>query len=136
MATTQYSLNNTTLLVLALVFLALALPTSMARVRNDHDDHNELISRLKLDSSSSSNNCWDSLIELQSCTTEVIMFFLNGETYLGPSCCQAIRIIGKQCWPAMFGTIGFTNQEVDVLQDYCDDQQTTTTKTLHGKLFP
>nr|CAD1839877.1 unnamed protein product [Ananas comosus var. bracteatus] len=27
--------------------------------------------------------CWDSLVELRSCTGEVILFFLNGETYLG-----------------------------------------------------
>nr|CAD1835298.1 unnamed protein product [Ananas comosus var. bracteatus] len=43
--------------------------------------------------------CWDSLVELRSCTGEVILFFLNGETYLGPSCCRAIRVIEHHCWP-------------------------------------
>ncbi|EXB71426.1 hypothetical protein L484_002321 [Morus notabilis] len=76
-----------------------------------------LAARLKLEEESS--NCWDSLIQLQACTGEVILFFLNGETYLGPSCCEAIRTIGQHCWPAMFCSLGFTTEETDVLQGYC-----------------
>lgn len=48
------------------------------------------------------------------------MFFLNGEAYLGPSCCRAIRIVEHECWPAMIGTLGFTEQEGDILRGYCD----------------
>jgi len=48
------------------------------------------------------------------------MFFLNGETYLGPSCCQAIRVIEHECWPEMFLSLGFTTQEGDILEGYCE----------------
>ncbi|XP_010934703.1 egg cell-secreted protein 1.4-like [Elaeis guineensis] len=67
--------------------------------------------------------CWDSLMELKSCTGEVILFFINGETYLGPGCCRAIRIIEHQCWAAdaMLAALGFTAEEGDVLRGYCDD---------------
>jgi hypothetical protein len=68
----------------------------------------------------SSTICWDSLLALQACTGEVVMFFLNGETYLGPSCCQAIRVIEHECWPEMFLSLGFTTQEGDILEGYCE----------------
>ncbi|KAF9587987.1 hypothetical protein IFM89_006866 [Coptis chinensis] len=44
-----------------------------------------------------SYKCWESLTELRACTGEVILFFFNGETYLGPGCCRAIRIIEHIC---------------------------------------
>ncbi|XP_059453447.1 egg cell-secreted protein 1.2-like [Corylus avellana] len=68
----------------------------------------------------SSTICWDSLLELQACTGEVVMFLLNGKTYLGPNCCQAIRAIEHQCWPEMFRSLGFTIEEGDILQGYCE----------------
>ncbi|KAJ8628508.1 hypothetical protein MRB53_021815 [Persea americana] len=64
--------------------------------------------------------CWDALLELRACTGEVILFFLNGETYLGPSCCRSIRTIEHQCWPSMLFTLGFTYEEGDTLRGYCD----------------
>nr|CAD1834897.1 unnamed protein product [Ananas comosus var. bracteatus] len=66
--------------------------------------------------------CWDSLVELRSCTGEVILFFLNGETYLGPSCCRAIRVIKHHCWAidVLLASLGFTAQEGDILRGYCD----------------
>nr|CAD1831206.1 unnamed protein product [Ananas comosus var. bracteatus] len=65
--------------------------------------------------------CWDSLVELRSCTGEVILFFLNGETYLGPSCCRAIRVIEHHCWATdvLLASLGFTAQEGDILRGYC-----------------
>ena len=72
-----------------------------------------------------SSNCWDSLFELQSCTTEIIMFFLNGETHLGSDCCRAIHIIEQQCWPALLTSLGFTPQEEDILRGYCDASDST-----------
>ncbi|XP_057426863.1 egg cell-secreted protein 1.1-like [Lotus japonicus] len=68
-------------------------------------------------------NCWESLFELQACTGEVITFFLNGETYLGPSCCRAIRIVGHDCWPGMLHSLGYTSREGDILQGYCDAEE-------------
>ncbi|KAB1204724.1 Egg cell-secreted protein 1.1 [Morella rubra] len=81
-----------------------------------------LEARLKLDGESA--NCWDSLLQLHACSGEVILFFLNGETYLGPGCCQAIRVIGHECWPEMFGSLGFATEEGDILQGYCDHEAT------------
>ncbi|KAI3502708.1 hypothetical protein L1887_30948 [Cichorium endivia] len=64
--------------------------------------------------------CWESLFELQSCTGEIILFFINGETYLGKGCCKAIEKINKKCWPTLLGALGFTNEEGDILRGYCD----------------
>ncbi|XBH56612.1 hypothetical protein VPH35_078399 [Triticum aestivum] len=57
-----------------------------------------------------------------SCTGEIILFFLNGEAYLGPGCCRAICVIEQRCWAAdlMLSVIGFTPEEGDMLKGYCD----------------
>ncbi|KAJ1699053.1 hypothetical protein LUZ63_007565 [Rhynchospora breviuscula] len=66
--------------------------------------------------------CWDSLIELRACSGEIILFFVNGEAYLGPGCCRAIGVIQHQCWAAdaMLAALGFTAEEGNVLRGYCD----------------
>ncbi|KDP21201.1 hypothetical protein JCGZ_21672 [Jatropha curcas] len=87
-----------------------------------------LMARLKLDEESP--NCWDSLIQLQACSGEIVMFFLNGETYLGHSCCHAIRIISEQCWPNLVDTIGFTDEEGDILEGYCIKEEAGNSDTL------
>ncbi|KAJ0980028.1 hypothetical protein J5N97_015502 [Dioscorea zingiberensis] len=75
--------------------------------------------------------CWDSLMELKSCTGEVILFFLNGETYLGPSCCRAIRVIEHHCWAAeaMLAALGFTPEEGDALRGFCDANSTSSSSS-------
>ncbi|XP_057982284.1 egg cell-secreted protein 1.4-like [Malania oleifera] len=82
-----------------------------------------LASRLQADNSSESNDCWDSLFELQSCMGEVITFFLNGETSLGADCCRAVHTVEHHCWPAMLGSLGFTAEEGDILHGYCDAEE-------------
>ncbi|KAL3844957.1 hypothetical protein ACJIZ3_002360 [Penstemon smallii] len=84
-----------------------------------------LATRLKLDKDEGSTNCWESLFELQSCTGEVVLFFLNGETYLGPACCRAIKVIERDCWPTMLGSLGYTSEEGDILRGYCDASDST-----------
>ncbi|XP_040998899.1 egg cell-secreted protein 1.1 [Juglans microcarpa x Juglans regia] len=90
-------------------------PSLRARLKLDDGDHDQ-----------SPVNCWDSLLEISTCSAELINFFFNlgdqESTYnLRPSCCQAIRVIGsQQCWPEMFGFLGFTTEEGDILQGYCD----------------
>ncbi|CAH1413883.1 unnamed protein product [Lactuca virosa] len=84
-----------------------------------------------------STGCWESLFELQSCSGEIILFFLNGETYLGMGCCKAIEKIEKKCWPSSLGSLGFTNEEGDILRGYCDtsddnDDVPTTTPPPHS----
>nr|GMD68727.1 egg cell-secreted protein 1.1-like [Ipomoea batatas] len=104
----------------ALLILSVASTAAVARPLSAKST---LLTRLKLDGGEGDevSECWDSLFQLQSCTGEVILFFMNGEAYLGPSCCRAIRIVGRKCWPAVFGSLGFTADETDVLRGYCDD---------------
>ncbi|KAI3747571.1 hypothetical protein L6452_10069 [Arctium lappa] len=63
--------------------------------------------------------CWNALLELKSCTNEIILFFLNGDSYLTMDCCRAIRIITYGCWPSMLTSLGFTSGEADILRGYC-----------------
>ncbi|XP_010526631.1 PREDICTED: egg cell-secreted protein 1.2 [Tarenaya hassleriana] len=63
--------------------------------------------------------CWNALYELKSCTNEIVVFFLNGQTKLGPDCCRAVHVITSNCWPAMLTSIGFTSDEANVLRGYC-----------------
>lgn len=72
------------------------------------------------DSKTGLADCWSALTELRSCTNEIVLFFLNGESYLTIGCCKAIRIITRDCWPTMLDSIGFTSQEADILRGYCD----------------
>jgi hypothetical protein len=66
--------------------------------------------------------CWEALVEIKSCTGEIIILFVKGEAFLGPGCCRAIRVIEQSCWAAgsMLSIIGFTPQEGDMLKGYCD----------------
>ncbi|OMO70446.1 hypothetical protein CCACVL1_18914 [Corchorus capsularis] len=109
-------------LLTTLLFLANARPMDPNPTSSRRSSTSlSLVARLKLDEEPT--GCWDSLIELQSCTGEIIMFFLNGETELGHSCCQAIRTISNHCWPSMIGALGFTTEETHVLEGYCDHEQ-------------
>ncbi|ERN08734.1 hypothetical protein AMTRI_Chr11g156230 [Amborella trichopoda] len=64
--------------------------------------------------------CWNALAELSSCSGEIILFFMNGETYLGKDCCRGVRVITRHCWPSMLTSVGFTAEEGDILRGYCD----------------
>jgi Prolamin-like len=104
------------------VFALLLLATLLSATFNPataHPNLPNLVSRLQ---ANSLQQCWDSLMELRSCSGEVILFFLNGEMYLGPSCCRAIQVIEHQCWAAdaMLAALGFTVHEGDILRGYCD----------------
>ncbi|KAF8404354.1 hypothetical protein HHK36_009237 [Tetracentron sinense] len=79
---------------------------------------NDLTARL--DGGGGMMECWNAFVELRSCTNEIVLFFVNGDTHLGPDCCRAIGIITRQCWPSMLTSLGFTSEEGYVLQGYCD----------------
>ncbi|XP_066388940.1 egg cell-secreted protein 1.3-like [Miscanthus floridulus] len=66
--------------------------------------------------------CWEALVEIKSCTGEIIILFIKGEAFLGPGCCSAIRVIEQSCWAAdsVLSIIGFTPQEGDMLKGYCN----------------
>ncbi|KAL1294826.1 hypothetical protein HN51_055670 [Arachis hypogaea] len=114
--------TETTLIILVSLVAALASSTPVAEPRplitNPSAVSSPLALRLKLEGS----GCWESLFQLQACTGEIIMFFLNGETYLGQGCCQAIRVVGHDCWPNVVGSLGFTDEETDILQGFCDGE--------------
>ncbi|KAI3837776.1 hypothetical protein MKX03_029031 [Papaver bracteatum] len=112
----------TMLVVITLSTMAITIGTTSVLARPL--SHVQTAPTISLAARSQSNGsyseCWDSLMELQACTGEVILFFLNGETHLGRNCCQAIHIIQHNCWPAMLGSLGFTQEEGDILRGYCD----------------
>ncbi|KAK9074891.1 hypothetical protein SSX86_003210 [Deinandra increscens subsp. villosa] len=107
-----------------LLTLVLATMTMMVHTRplTTTTGAPSLAARLKLENGDDggSTTCWDTLFEIHACTGEIILFFLNGETYLGRGCCRAIEEIQKQCWPSMMQSLGFTSEEGDVLRGYCD----------------
>lgn len=84
----------------------------------------DIVARLQLEGGENGGEgsmpvCWNALFEIKSCTNEIILFFFNGESYLGKDCCKAIRTITYNCWPSMLTSIGFTAEEVDILRGYC-----------------
>lgn len=112
-----------------LLLLALLTTTSMAAAREAPQElpKRSLEARLmgggilaETGDGSGMIDCWGALLELRSCTNEVVLFFLNGDAYIGHECCRAIRVITRQCWPNMLTSIGFTAEEGDILRDYCD----------------
>ncbi|XP_050378216.1 uncharacterized protein LOC126795419 [Argentina anserina] len=98
-------------LLIALLAMTMPLIASSGRLMNYPrigSNPRSLASRLNVDEEST--NCWDSLLQIHACSGEVMLFFFNGEAYLGHSCCEAIRTIEHQCWPALLGTLGFTSK--------------------------
>ncbi|KAI9165474.1 hypothetical protein LWI28_014801 [Acer negundo] len=39
--------------------------------------------------------CWNALLEVKSCSNEIILFFLNGQANIGSDCCRSIAIITR-----------------------------------------
>lgn len=64
--------------------------------------------------------CWNALVEVKSCSNEIILFFLNGQANIGPDCCRGITVITRSCLPVMLTSLGFTIEEGDILRGYCD----------------
>jgi hypothetical protein len=60
------------------------------------------------------------MFELQHCTGEIVLFFVNGETRLGSGCCNALLVIAHHCWPNMLTSLGLTHEEAEILRSYCD----------------
>ncbi|KAL3840118.1 hypothetical protein ACJIZ3_024709 [Penstemon smallii] len=101
------------LIIVSWLVLTMAVP-DVSQIKHGED----IRARLETEGSGMTD-CWTSLIELKSCTNEIVLFLLNGESYLGMGCCRAIRIITHQCWPSMLTSLGFTAQEGDILSNYC-----------------
>ncbi|KAK1439325.1 hypothetical protein QVD17_05141 [Tagetes erecta] len=107
-----------------IIMLTLVLVATMTMLVHTRPLPASLEARLRLNNNTANDGdqegCWETLFELHSCTGEIILFFLNGETYLGMGCCRAIEEIQKQCWPSLMGSIGFTSEEGDILRGFCD----------------
>ncbi|KAG6607143.1 Egg cell-secreted protein 1.1, partial [Cucurbita argyrosperma subsp. sororia] len=112
-------------LFITMSFLALIFSST---VESRSNPEMSLAARMKLNDEIS--DCWGSLYQLQACTAEIITFFLNGETYLGPNCCEAIKVIQHECWPTLLGSLGYTAEEGDILEAYCDTSAVDTLFTM------
>nr|GMD56345.1 egg cell-secreted protein 1.1-like [Ipomoea batatas] len=94
-----HTATTTTLMIKAVLLLSMAasLATVSARPLLVTSGATALRARLRLyqeDSGGGSSTCWESLFALRACTGEVILFFVNGEKYLGPGCCRSAGTIG------------------------------------------
>ncbi|KAJ8765733.1 hypothetical protein K2173_014855 [Erythroxylum novogranatense] len=74
--------------------------------------------------------CWNALLDLKSCSNDIILFFLDGQSSIGPNCCSAIETITRNCWPSMLSSLGFTAQEGSILRGYCDAESSATPPPL------
>ncbi|GAV60767.1 Prolamin_like domain-containing protein, partial [Cephalotus follicularis] len=75
---------------------------------------------VRLEDSGGLVECWNALMELKSCTNEIVLFFINGQATIGPDCCGAIGTITRRCWPTILTSLGFTAEEGNILRGYCD----------------
>ncbi|KAI3831861.1 hypothetical protein MKX03_022233 [Papaver bracteatum] len=82
--------------------------------------HN-LAARINADDGAGMVECWNALYELRSCTNEIILFFMDGEIYLGLECCRAIR---------------FTAEEGDILRSYCDAPHSAAPRSSPVTMLP
>ncbi|KAK8710017.1 hypothetical protein V6N13_145361 [Hibiscus sabdariffa] len=112
------ALKTVFLVVMLVCFVAnAAAARGVSRSMYSKPGHN-LAARLQ--ASGGLFECWNALNELKSCTNEIVLYFVNGQTDIGPDCCRAIGIITQHCWPAMLTSLGFTSEEGNVLRGYCD----------------
>ncbi|KAH9666468.1 Egg cell-secreted protein 1.4 [Citrus sinensis] len=76
------------------------------RLNNNMKPCNDLVTRLEV--SEGLTECWNTLMELKSCSNEIVIFFLNSQADT------------RNCWPAMLTSLGFTAEEGNILRGYCD----------------
>ncbi|RZC55281.1 hypothetical protein C5167_014141 [Papaver somniferum] len=128
-------------LVLSLTISALMVSSSTFVAAREvpatihHPGHN-LAARINADDGAGMVECWNALYELRSCTNEIILFFMDGEMYLGLECCRAIRIITRECWPSMLTSVGFTAEEGDILRGYCDAPHSAAPRSSPVAMLP
>ncbi|RZC57082.1 hypothetical protein C5167_004389 [Papaver somniferum] len=132
-------------LVLMLVIAALMSNTTTVLASRDlghlattirYPAGHNLAARIYREDGAGMVECWNALYELRSCTNEIILFFMDGEMYLGIECCRAIRIITRECWPSMLTSVGFTAEEGDTLRGYCDASHSTAPRSSPVTMLP
>ncbi|MED6186796.1 hypothetical protein PIB30_070204 [Stylosanthes scabra] len=97
------------LMVLSLVLCGTASSSEVAIMRNEGGGVGEHA------------DCLKSLVELRSCSNEILHYFTNGGVDLiSYHCCCAISVITHNCWPALLTSLGITPQQAHYLRGYCD----------------
>nr|GEV67099.1 hypothetical protein [Tanacetum cinerariifolium] len=110
---------------------------SMARKMHEIKPEKDLVSRINGEKDNGGlMDCWNALLELKSCTNEIILFLLNGDSYLTIDCCRAIRMITYGCWPSMLTSLGFTSEEGDILRGYCGATPLPQPVMFEGPVLP
>ncbi|KAK9187707.1 hypothetical protein WN944_019105 [Citrus x changshan-huyou] len=66
----------------------------------------------RFEASGGLTECWNALMELKSCSNEIVIFFLNSQVDIGSDCCCVIDIITRNCWPAMLTSDTLPKREI------------------------
>nr|XP_043638071.1 egg cell-secreted protein 1.2-like [Erigeron canadensis] len=123
----------TLLLLSCIVTFQVGLASRNMHLDEPPSNHDDLVSRLyEKKDGGGLIDCWNALLELKSCTNEIILFFLNGDSYLTMDCCRAIRMITFGCWPSMLTSLGFTSEEADILRGYCGGASPMPQPSIHA----
>ncbi|KAL4559094.1 hypothetical protein LXL04_031227 [Taraxacum kok-saghyz] len=121
---------HVTLLLLSCLVTLEVVSTNHVMIKPGQD----LVARLEREKDMAGlMECWNALLELKSCTNEIILFFINGDSYLTMECCRAIRIITYECWPSMLTSLGYTSEEGDILKGYCGGSPLPQPVMLEGR---
>ncbi|KAK8479212.1 hypothetical protein V6N13_133216 [Hibiscus sabdariffa] len=104
--------------VLVLVCCLLASVASARQLSSSGKPGHTLVARLN--GNGGLAECWSALNELKSCTDEIILYLVNGQTDIDSECCGAMEIMTRNCWPTMLTSLGFTSEEGNILRGYCD----------------
>ena len=78
-------------------------------------------------------NCWNALLELKSCSNEIVSFFINRESDLDPCCCRVIATTRHTCWPIIMVSFGFTPTHGVILQSHCHTASGSTASSLQQR---
>ncbi|XP_050288868.1 egg cell-secreted protein 1.2-like [Quercus robur] len=80
--------------------------------------------------------CLNLLSGMNSCTSDIVDFFSDRLTNLGPSCCSSISTITKNCLPSTLASFGFTSELHNKLQEHCHAMSSLATAPIAGSEAP
>ncbi|MED6199472.1 hypothetical protein PIB30_076232 [Stylosanthes scabra] len=113
------------LMVLSLILCGTTSSSEVAIIRNEGGGAGEHA------------DCLKSLVELRSCSNEILHYFTNGGVDLiSYHCCCAINVIAHNCWPALLISLGITLQQAHYLCGYCDASASSPAFALSPSTLP
>ncbi|KAK9999276.1 hypothetical protein SO802_018879 [Lithocarpus litseifolius] len=80
--------------------------------------------------------CLNLLSGVNSCTSDIVDFFSDRLTNLGPGCCGSISTITKNCLPSTLASFGFTSELHNKLQEHCHAMSGLATAPIAGSETP